>query len=558
MRRSPNRIIDFFNSRLMLDIAIIIFLAVVVVVSTKIVTVLVDIVHTTTLPFDRDEAQHAIDGWEVYHAFKTHDLRSIANAIINQAAYPPVNSLFVALWYAIGEPGLFYSRLPSVVNLAIMLVFLAWAVYRVVWCEGVQAGQPDRLLPLAGSLAAVSLAVTAGALVTNAALCMFELTGALIAVLFFIYVEAGEVKQKNLWLVGAAVFAWLLFLEKYSFGLFYAFGLGVALLTEHINLSKLSWRDLRKPGLFLAVFILLSFIWIDRTNTQGLLRYISIQHGITDVSETQKFLLNPVSWLGDLSISIPVGIILAILFVLGVVSSWEKLSVRMAFWAIVIAVVLVTALSYTDSRHILFVAPMVWLLAGVGFVRVLQWLKSKEFGAGYSVLLLVLFSVAVFTNVKTFANGLSETIANLYETKPQHRQIQEFILLQVDLERPVLITGELKDTNSLLNLRWLAGIHTNRSLWDITIDQYPFSARERLLRMTSRKLQVSEDTPFTLQSSLSEVVGSDYYAYLVDIINLLDIEYKPANQRCPGLDEKVVQEKTIANYLVIVYDLREK
>jgi len=556
MRSDSERIPGWINSRLLLHAAIIVFTLFVALVSVRLVAVVTDVVRSSTLTFDRDEVQHAIDGWEVYRAVTGHDLRGVVDAILKQSYYPPVHSLFVALWYVIGEPDLVYSRLPSIANLVLLLAALAFGTYWAVWKESRQTGQPGRWLALLGSMAAVSFAVTSHALVTNAALCMLEITGALLAVLFFIYVDNGEDKQTNLWLVGAALLGWVVFLEKYSFGLYLVLGLAAALVTRRVSLSNFPWRDWVKSAVMGLSFFALVFLWISTVNKPSMYRFFSLHQSLVDTSETSRLFFYLKAWLDELSITPLAGLLSFVLFMVGVVSHWKKLSVRTSFWAVLIALVVVSILPNNDSRHFLIVAPLVWLVAGIGFVWIIGRVRESSLRNGLSVLLLVVFTAAVFVNIRGYTAGLSADIVKLFETKPYHGQMQEFILENIDLESPILMIGDLKDTNSLLNFRWRAALLTDKSLWDLTIDQYPFNSREDLLIMTNRKLQVTPDKPFHLDSTLPEVLDSGYYTYLVNIISVNDDTFQSSDQLYPGLSSKEVDQAEFSGHRVIIYQLQ--
>lgn len=59
----------------------------------------------TPIPFDIDKSNHAIDGWEVYHASVTRSPEDLYRSVAGQAFYPPVFSLFVATYCLVFGPG---------------------------------------------------------------------------------------------------------------------------------------------------------------------------------------------------------------------------------------------------------------------------------------------------------------------------------------------------------------------------------------------------------------------------------------------------------------------
>ena len=92
---------------------------------------LIDTVNRSTIPFDTDEANHAVDGWEVYWAASNGSPQNLNEALTAQGFYPPLHSTAVALSYWLAGPSLASSRLPSVVIFALSLVLLAWLTYRI-------------------------------------------------------------------------------------------------------------------------------------------------------------------------------------------------------------------------------------------------------------------------------------------------------------------------------------------------------------------------------------------------------------------------------------------
>lgn len=549
------KVFQFLNSHKLLSVITILLTLMVLVFSVKIVATLVDIAQASTLPFDRDEAQHAIDGWEVYHAFAAQDYMGVIKAIRDQASYPPVHSFFVAVWYFLGEPGLVYSRLPSVANFGLLLIAIAWTSYNLVWIE---RGKTDWTLPLIAAVISVSLAITGKSFVSHAALCMLEYTGALIILLIFLYIDAGEENQSLLWLVGTALLIWVLFLVKYPFGVYLFLGFYAGLLLHKNVLENFTWLRIFKSIVLVLIIGLLIAIWSKATYWQGVAGYFSLQKELVDVFQIDRYFSAGIDWFIELSISPLMGIVSIVLCIIGTAKMWPKLSVRTAFWTIVFTYLIVSLLQYGGARHLIIIAPFVWVLAGVGFIKALIWLRQFKLGYIYTIFTLVAFVIVSFIGFKPFLVDLGSDIQVLYETKSYHRQIQDLIVESVDLETPVLLVGDWKDTNSLLNLRWRAGIINNLSLWDLTIDQYPFSARENMLAITNRKLQLSEEKPFEANSSLKEVVHSDYYDYLVEILFPKQQKSIAPDELFAGVYYEMITEGDFDGHQVLIYHFIEK
>ncbi len=64
--------------------------ALVVVAAAFLIISLVRTVLASTIAFDTDEANHAVDGWEVYHAIAARSVGDFYRAVTDQSFYPPV------------------------------------------------------------------------------------------------------------------------------------------------------------------------------------------------------------------------------------------------------------------------------------------------------------------------------------------------------------------------------------------------------------------------------------------------------------------------------------
>ncbi len=185
-------------------------------------------VAASTIAFDADEANHALDGWQVYHALSDLAPGALLRALTDQSHYPPVHSLFVTAGYLVGGPTLAASRLPTVFNLALTLAALAWLTYRLA-ARGSDLQSRTLWLPVAGSAFAVALAITSEVVVTNSILAMLEMTGALLGVLLLLAADKLNVTvrypRRLTWLLTTGLLAALLMFTKYSFGLFFVPGL---------------------------------------------------------------------------------------------------------------------------------------------------------------------------------------------------------------------------------------------------------------------------------------------------------------------------------------------
>jgi hypothetical protein len=165
-------------SSLAFRIAVLVWCLAVVLAAVTLAAVLAQMVINTPIPFDIDESNHAIDGWDVYHAIVSRSPGDLYRSVVGQAFYPPVFSFFVAAYYLVFGPGLVASRMPGVVNYALLIFGLSWMTYYLV-CRS-SSLPPAASLALVGAGFVGAMAVTSLTLIRNAVLCMLEITGALL------------------------------------------------------------------------------------------------------------------------------------------------------------------------------------------------------------------------------------------------------------------------------------------------------------------------------------------------------------------------------------------
>ncbi len=242
--------------------------ALVAVAAVFLIIFLVRTVMASTIPFDTDEANHAVDGWEVYHAIAVHSLGNFYRAVTEQSFYPPVHSFFVAAAYALAGPSLATSRLPTIAIFALTLLLLGWLTFRLA-CGDAQDKRLDRWLPLAGAMFAVAFALTSEVFVTLTVLVMLEMTGAMFGLLLLMRLARTDrgTAQSISWrrVVVAALIAMLIFLTKYSFGLFYLPGLlaGLVTATWPWQAGSRAWRA---AALAIIVYLIGLAIWLVVTH----------------------------------------------------------------------------------------------------------------------------------------------------------------------------------------------------------------------------------------------------------------------------------------------------
>lgn len=283
--------------------AVILWCLAVAVAAILLLVVMAQMVTTTPIPFDIDETNHAIDGWEVYNAIASGSPGGLYRSIVGQAFYPPVFSLFVATYYFVFGPGLVASRMPGVVNYALLIAGLAWLTYYLV--RRSSSPPPPASLALVGAAFVGAMTVTSPTLIRNAVLCMLEIAGAVLIIPFFYLADradrsAGRARWTTLIL--AALTVMVAFLTKYTFGMFLGPGLAAALVTQTWpwKAGRSAWREALAV---VGIYILGIALWLLVTNRQSMLLFFTDHPSYMPFWSLENFLYYPKIWLNEYSLS---------------------------------------------------------------------------------------------------------------------------------------------------------------------------------------------------------------------------------------------------------------
>jgi 4-amino-4-deoxy-L-arabinose transferase-like glycosyltransferase len=516
---------------------------------------LVDIVNETTIPFDTDEANHAVDGWEVYWATSRGSLQNLYQALTAQAFYPPLHSTAVALSYWLIGPSLTSSRLPSVLIFAVSLILLAWLTYRVSR-RIVSEGTLRPWLPLIGAAFSVLFALMSQIYASLAVLVMLEMTGAMVGLLFLLCVDAvdqaGQNRKRWAWLSISVLLAIAILLTKYSFALFFIPGLIAGILSDQLpwRLPNLRWRE--AAMLLLAIGGLIG-LWVMVTDRATMMLFFTDHPEYVSRLSAENLLYLPQVWFRDYAVAPVFGAIVLGLAIWGTVHQWHWLTVRVATWSIIAGLIVLTISTTNESRHLLPLAPAIWMLAGTGLVTVLCNLRGRS-SALIGAIPLTLFVLLLLSAVGPL-RSLRGQIEAEFEGDPVYSEVQAFALGHVDLNHPVLFIGDFTDQNGLLALRWLAATSTGRSLDSIDLDYFPFENHEHSLIRTNRKPQIATVDPTFPRRYINEILDREHYSAVVEI-KRLDNHFGPrgANPADPLCSYQTL-EQTFGEWIVIVYDL---
>lgn len=538
--------------------AVVLVTAITVISLPILLIVMTHTVATTTIPFDNDEAEHAVDGWQIYHSLVRLNFGRLVSTMANQAFYPFVNSFFVAIAYLFGGASVVSSRMPSVFCFALTVLGLGWLTFKIAQQQENTPNPAERWFFWTGAMLAVSLAIASPIFVTNAVLCMLEMTGTMFAILLMLVgTHIDSLCHQRSRLMGIAIAAFVVMvivLTKYSFGLFYAPALLAALGTA-TRVGKWGRRVWLEIAVVLAIYMAILLLWILVTDRATMWRFFTGHPSYVDFWSVENFLYYPMSWLNQYSAKKPVGLISLTLAAIGAVRYWKHLAVRVAVWSVLAATAVLTVSTTNSQRHILVIAPAIWMLAGLGFVKILQWLSCNIKTRPFVVSTIALIWSLLIACAIAPASQIQARFTKVWEGLPVYAEMQAFGLRNVDLNQPVLLLGFHNDQYPLLAIRWRAAVLSGKRLEDLNIDYFPFKRRDRSLQRTGRKPQKPSRDPSFPRQSLDAILDRDYYTYLIETRDLQKpssiLPYEPH-----ALDNYPTVSRQFDTWLVTTYKIK--
>jgi len=498
-------------------------------------------VVTTSIAFDNDEANHAIDGWEVSVAIRDLSPTALWQAITDQGFYPPVHSLFVTTSYLLVGPSLVSSRLPTVFLFGLTLVGLAWITFRIASRNAFDDGHGETgtgavlsalrraWLPAAGAAFAVAFAITSEVFISLSVLVMLEMTGACLTILLLLASDQVDgvhsSRSRWFWVAATGLTAMAVTLTKYSFGLFVLPALIAGLLTASWpwKASRRAWMEaLAVSGIFVGI----SMLWILVTDRETLWLFFFDHRSDAPILSAANLLYLPRLWFRDYSPSVVVAIIVAILAIVGALRAWRRLAVRVAIWSILVALTILTISTTNEPRHFLPVAPAIWMLSGLGLVELWRWLQAWAHGSAMIIVSMTLLLLLLVVSGVGPALALQSTLVEAFEGEPDFVAVQDHALQAVDLDQPLLFIGDFDDQNGLLAMRWQAATLLDRSTWDLDIDFFPYEQYGHSIDRTNRKPQIVATDPGFPHTYMNEVLDQDHYPTVIEIKHI-DNYYGP-------------------------------
>jgi hypothetical protein len=347
----------------------------------------------------------------------------------------------------------------------------------------------------------------------------------------------------------------LIFLTKYSFGLFFLPGLVAGLVTPTWpwQVKGDAWRGV---GMVLIVYAVVLALWLANIHRPTLLLFFTDHPNYTPLLSVDNLLYLPRLWFARYSASAAIGLLTLLLALLGAICHWRRLAVRVAVWSLGAAFVILTLSTTDEPRHFLPVAPALWLFAGLGLVAVLRHVQTQSRSDLAVVAVLIGASVLLVLSAIKPARALRSTLRSEFEGISAYSAMHHFALQRVDLAQPILFSGDFSDQNGLLAIRWLAATITNQSLWALDIDYFPFENHEHSLIRTQRKPQIATVDPTFPRRYMNEVLARNHFAFIVEIKELSDYFGPRSNNPEDPLCGYPTQEATFDHWIVIVYAIK--
>jgi len=507
-------------------------------------------VNSELTPFDTDEADHAVAALEVFVAAKSKNAAHLIQAVREQAFYPPLHSLFVATAYAIADPSVATSRLPSILFLGLEALLLFYACF----CFFRYQDFPSRII--SGSVALI-FTVTCYTAILNSALCMLEPVGMFFtAALLLSIVNYEQVESKQKYLAIAAILAFLICLSKYSFGIVVAPALVLAVFFEPGLQFRQKFRNSFIVG---CVILLLLICWLLLTDHYAAWRFIVGHPSSGPIFGMDNLLFDVKAWVNHYGANSIASILALALAAYAVMKNWNSLAVRLAGFTFILSAIVFTLSTTNEIRHFLVASPGVWFLAGIGLVQIGQKLSGarSQITVAFSALLLfTIIGLGVHSRLETLQRDLSKE----FEGSPVLSQLHNYIAANTDITKPILVNG-LFDQFGTQAVTWnLARTHLV-SYRGIQLDSYPF--REDIFQRTKERKR-NIPYPWTVEGfpkdSLPSILATKHYATAILVRHNTHRRFKnSANKEFQELLKSYPHKyRKTHGWTVTIYDLQNQ
>lgn len=380
------------------------------------------------VPFDTDEANHALGGVRLAHHLMRGDWQMVVQSVYQQDFYPPGMDAPKAAAL------LLFGFTPLVVRTVSVLCLFAGVWVLVAFCMEASDGTV-----LAGLIAAV-LALTARPLLLNSTLVMLEIPGLLVSLLFlWAYLRAVKRPSRRRLLLASAALAWM-FLTKYTYGVI---GLLTLLLFEvSLLLPRPALLDVRRRlgarwvwllGPLAAVLLL----WFGRPETmRTFFDFVQPQASGEALLSTRGLLYYPRS-LALHSLPSPWFALVTAVSLLWAAHRWYQPALRLLLIYFVVGMGLIMFVNHpVNPRFIATIVPAAYTLTGLMLVDGLRQLRTAQgwrqrgtAAALTGVLLLSMVSIPAVVNRFRLLPSVLETTL---ETEPTLTEMAAWVATQTE------------------------------------------------------------------------------------------------------------------------------
>jgi len=377
------------------------------------------------MPFDSDEALHALDGLQIAADIYHRDAKAFLEDFYFTGWYPPLLSTYLGLFFTLLKPSYWSARY---LVLLLAIIYLA-LMYRV----------SDKLAknPISG-LTTMFLAATSPLIWIHSLLCMEEflaMIGVLLTVL--VYIQADRGKAHPAW-VGLCMA--LTLLARLSIGVYLAAAIGLMLGIDWLKNGR---ARLAHTGRMIAPFVIICAVWWGHpAKIEDLINYIQASPpayeslGWYEISYYWKAVVT------TCTVNPLIGIVV-LMSVVGAIFYW-----RDATWSLPLAILATTWIVLLLKRQLnlrFFISGLsaAFLITGrsvTKFHSLLAANKVKWLVRSYHVLVLVVFASTIsFLSARTSAFPLLMEVA--YETDPKTTKLFAWLANRVDGETPTFFVN---------------------------------------------------------------------------------------------------------------------
>jgi hypothetical protein len=377
------------------------------------------------VPFDSDEAQHALDGLQIAADIHHGDARSFLDHFYFTGWYPPLLPTYLGLFFTFLKPS-YWSARYAILLLAIVYLAL---MYRV---SGKLAKNP------VSGLITMSLAATSPLLWIHGVLCMEEML-AMIGLLLTIlaYVQAADGKAHPAW-VGLGMAATLL--ARLSIGIYLAGAIALMLGFDWLKNGRVRFAN---TGRMIAPFLVICAIWWGHpAKIETLIDYIRAS---PPAYESLGWHQIGYYW-SAIATSATASPLIGIVVLASVVSA--ILHWREKAWSLPLAILATTWMVLLFKRQLnlrFFVGGLssAFLITGQSVTSFHSWLsahREKWLSLSYRVLVLVVSAGTVpFLLARIASFPLLIEVA--YETDPATTSLFAWVVGNVDDETPIFFVN---------------------------------------------------------------------------------------------------------------------